>query len=229
MVSTRQMLAPRRSVRIATHQETVARRIATEAISSSKKKVVARRRSSKAKIKTNKTLSTAMKALTISNQKKAKKDSNLAAPPTSSKKYVLTREIVQGIMMRENEEERKGFLNQLCNITAGNVSQIQSVIDENIIPSLVQLMKNSNAEFDTRKLVAVAISNAAVNGSRKQIEYLVSKGCMDPLCEFLAVDDEHVVSVVLNGIESILKLGEMKLNEWRSGQEKVDIRECIYI
>lgn len=106
--------------------------------------------------------------------------------------------------------QKKGIRKEACwtisNITAGNKDQIQAVIDANIIPPLINLL--GNAEFEIRKEAAWAISNATSGGKSEQIKYLVQQGCIPPLCELLAVEDAKVVTVALEGLENILKVGE---------------------
>jgi importin subunit alpha-1 len=104
---------------------------------------------------------------------------------------------------------KKGIRKEACwtisNITAGVSEQIQSVIDNNIIPPLVQLLVG--AEFDIRKEAAWAISNATSGGTPAQIKFLVSQGCIRPLCDLLAVNDAKIVTIALEGLENILKVG----------------------
>jgi len=106
--------------------------------------------------------------------------------------------------------QKKGIRKEACwtisNITAGNKEQIQAVIDNNIIPPLVQLL--TNAEFDIRKEAAWAISNATSGGNGVQIKYLVQQGCISPLCDLLSVIDAKIVTIALEGLENILKVGE---------------------
>ena len=97
------------------------------------------------------------------------------------------------------------------NITAGNKDQIQAVIEANIIPPLVHLL--SHAEFDIKKEAAWAISNATSGGTPEQIEYLVQRGCIPPLCDLLTVQDNKIVTVALEGLENILKVGETAMRE----------------
>lgn len=105
---------------------------------------------------------------------------------------------------------KKGIRKEACwtisNITAGNKEQIQSVIDNNIVPPLVQLL--TNAEFDIRKEAAWAISNATSGGNADQIKFLVQQGCVRPLCDLLTVADTKIVTIALEGLENILKVGE---------------------
>lgn len=105
---------------------------------------------------------------------------------------------------------KKGIRKEACwtisNITAGNKEQIQAVIENNIIPPLIQLL--TNAEFDIRKESAWAISNATSGGSPSQIKFLVQQGCIRPLCDLLNVNDSKIVTIALEGLENILKVGE---------------------
>uniref|UniRef100_A0A0D6R710 Importin subunit alpha n=1 Tax=Araucaria cunninghamii TaxID=56994 RepID=A0A0D6R710_ARACU len=105
---------------------------------------------------------------------------------------------------------RKSIKREVCwtisNITAGNKNQIQAVIDANIIPRLVQLL--TTAEFDVKKEAAWAISNTTSGGSPKQIKYLVSQGCIKPLCDLLDSPNPQIVMVCLEALENILQVGE---------------------
>jgi importin subunit alpha-1 len=107
---------------------------------------------------------------------------------------------------------KKGIRKEACwtisNITAGNKAQIQAVIDANIIPPLIQLL--GNAEFDIRKEAAWAISNATSGGKPEQIMYLVQQGCIPPLCDLLLVHDAKIITVALEGLENILKVGDQE-------------------
>jgi len=113
---------------------------------------------------------------------------------------------------------KKGIRKEACwtisNITAGNKEQIQAVIDNNIVPPLVQLL--TNAEFDIRKEAAWAISNATSGGNAEQIKFLVQQGCIRPLCDLLTVADTKIVTIALEGLENILKVGE---NDSQSSNE----------
>jgi importin subunit alpha-1 len=105
---------------------------------------------------------------------------------------------------------KKGIRKEACwtisNITAGNKEQIQCVMENNIIPPLIQLL--TNAEFDIRKEAAWAISNATSGGTPEQIKFLVQQGCIRPLCDLLSVSDPKIVTIALEGLENILRVGE---------------------
>jgi len=110
---------------------------------------------------------------------------------------------------------KKGIRKEACwtisNITAGNKDQIQSVVENNIIPPLIQLL--TNAEFDIRKEAAWAISNATSGGSAEQIKFLVQQGCIRPLCDLLTVSDPKIVTIALEGLENILRVGDEEVRQ----------------
>ncbi|KAG4990452.1 hypothetical protein JHK87_023909 [Glycine soja] len=103
----------------------------------------------------------------------------------------------------------------ISNITAGNRDQIQAVVEAGLIAPLVNLLQN--AEFDIKKEAAWAISNATSGGTHEQIKYLVSQGCIKPLCDLLVCPDPRIVTVCLEGLENILKVGEAEKSMGNSG------------
>ncbi|RUS23556.1 hypothetical protein BC938DRAFT_474958, partial [Jimgerdemannia flammicorona] len=98
----------------------------------------------------------------------------------------------------------------ISNVTAGNTSQIQAVIDANITPPLINIL--ANADFKTKKEACWALSNATSGGLNKpeQIKYLVSQGCIKPLCDLLTCMDNKIIQVALDGLENILKVGDLE-------------------
>ncbi|TYG58843.1 hypothetical protein ES288_D08G254900v1 [Gossypium darwinii] len=106
----------------------------------------------------------------------------------------------------QTQYQERSLLDSISNITAGNKAQIQAVIEANIILPLVHLLQL--AEFDIKKEAAWAISNATSGGSHEQIQFLVSQGCIKPLCDLLICPDPRIVTVCLEGLENILKVGE---------------------
>ncbi|PYH91705.1 ARM repeat-containing protein [Aspergillus ellipticus CBS 707.79] len=116
----------------------------------------------------------------------------------------------------------------ISNVTAGNSSQIQAVVDAGIIPPLINLL--ANGDFKTRKEACWAISNATSGGLQKpeQIRYLVSQGCIKPLCDLLACPDNKIIQVALDGLENILKVGEMDKEAAQTGEARVN-RYALFI
>lgn len=115
----------------------------------------------------------------------------------------------------------------ISNITAGNDHQIKMVIDANIIPPLVEILQN--ADFKTRKEACWAISNATSSGINfpESVKYLVSQGCIKPLCDLLNSGDNKIILVALDGLENILKVGEMeKEHTGNLNQMALFVEEC---
>jgi len=115
---------------------------------------------------------------------------------------------------------KKGIRKESCwtisNITAGTKEQIQTVVDASIVPPLIDLL--TNAEFDIKKEAAWAISNATSGGSKEQIKYLVDQGCIKPLCDLLDAKDVRIVTVALEGLENILRMGKQHSTDGTAGE-----------
>jgi hypothetical protein len=79
----------------------------------------------------------------------------------------------------------------------------------NIIPPLLNILQN--ADFKTKKEACWAISNATSGGLQEpnQIRYLVTQGCIKPMCDLLNSMDNKIIQVALDGLENILKVGEI--------------------
>jgi len=107
------------------------------------------------------------------------------------------------------ENPKKNIRKEACwtisNITAGTGDQIQSVVNSSVFPKLIELLQSS--EFDIQKEAAWAVSNATSGGTQDQILYLVQSGAIPPLCQLLLVHDAKVITVALEGLENILRVG----------------------
>ncbi|KAK6421973.1 Importin subunit alpha-1 [Elasticomyces elasticus] len=118
-----------------------------------------------------------------------------------------------GALLSLLSSPKDGIRKEACwtisNITAGNSTQIQAVIDAQIIVPLIHLL--SHGDFKTRKEACWAISNATSGGLQKpdQIRYLVQEGAIRPLCDLLTCPDNKIIQVALDGLENILKVGDM--------------------
>ncbi len=66
----------------------------------------------------------------------------------------------------------------------------------------------ATAEFDIKKEAAWAISNATSGGTAQQIQFLVQAGCIRPMCDLLSCSDPRIITVALEGLENMLKIGE---------------------
>ncbi|CAK9185986.1 unnamed protein product [Ilex paraguariensis] len=127
-------------------------------------------------------------------------------------KCIIDHQALPCLLNLLNSNYKKSVKKEACwtisNITAGTKDQIQAVIEASIIGPLVHLLQN--AEFDIKKEAAWAISNATSGGTHEQIKYFVSQSCIKPLCDLLVCPDARIVTVCLEGLENILKVGEAK-------------------
>ncbi|KAF4393654.1 hypothetical protein CsatB_025847 [Cannabis sativa] len=134
--------------------------------------------------------------------------------------FIINSGALPCLMSLLTHNHKKSIKKEACwtisNITAGNKEQIQAVIEAGLIGPLVNLLQN--AEFDIKKEAAWAISNATSGGTSEQIKYLVSQQCIKPLCDLLVCPDARIVTVCLEGLENILKVGEAEKNLGNSGE-----------
>ncbi|KAJ8491476.1 hypothetical protein OPV22_013197 [Ensete ventricosum] len=137
---------------------------------------------------------------------------NIVTGDDSQTQLVIDKGALPCLFQLLTQSHKKSIKKEACwtisNITAGNRAQIQAVIDANIISPLVHLLQH--AEFDIKKEAAWAISNATSGSSSEQIHYLASQGCIKPLCDLLVCPDPRIVTVCLEGLENILKVGEIE-------------------
>ncbi|KAJ8752420.1 hypothetical protein K2173_004056 [Erythroxylum novogranatense] len=135
---------------------------------------------------------------------------NIVTGDDAQTQFVIENRALPCLYQLLTQNHKKSIKKEACwtvsNITAGNRAQIEAVIEANIILPLVHLLQH--AEFDIKKEAAWAISNATSGGSHEQIRFLVSQGCIKPLCDLLVCPDPRIVTVCLEGLENILKVGE---------------------
>ncbi|KAF7805041.1 importin subunit alpha-4 [Senna tora] len=135
---------------------------------------------------------------------------NIVTGDDAQTQFVIDNRVLPCLYQLLTQNLKKSIKKEACwtisNITAGNRAQIQAVIEANIIHPLVHLLQH--AEFDIKKEAAWAISNATSGGSHEQIQFLVSQGCIKPLCDLLTCPDPRIVTVCLEGLDNILKVGE---------------------
>ncbi|KAL1928088.1 hypothetical protein VTP01DRAFT_3004 [Rhizomucor pusillus] len=116
----------------------------------------------------------------------------------------------------------------LSNILAGNIQQIQAVVDANIFPILIHTL--ATADLKIRKEACWAIVNATSGGLNRPdiIRYMVQQGCIKPLCETLNMMDNKIIEVALDGLDNILKVGEVEKVQDPDGLNRyaIYIEEC---
>merc|ERR1711879_330204 len=86
----------------------------------------------------------------------------------------------------------------VSNITAGNNSQIQAVLDAGIFPVVTSLI--TTGSLAVKKEAAWVVSNATTGGTPSQFQQLVDLNCIGALASLLSVHDDRLLTVVLEGL-----------------------------
>lgn len=94
----------------------------------------------------------------------------------------------------------------ISNITAGNPPQIQQVLESGVLPLLLYLMEEG--EFDVKKEIAYAITNAISGGSNEQARYLMNIGFLKAYISLLPSRDCETVIMCLDGLSRALEIGD---------------------
>ncbi|KAJ5423481.1 Karyopherin alpha subunit [Penicillium cf. griseofulvum] len=161
----------------------------------------------------------------------------------------IPRRLVE-LLMHASTSVQTPALRSVGNIVTGDDVQTQVIINCGSLPALLSLLSstkdgirkeacwtisnvtagNSSQIQATRKEACWAISNATSGGLQKpdQIRYLVSQGCIKPLCDLLACPDNKIIQVALDGLENILKVGDMDKEAGQPGEARVN-RYALFI
>ncbi|KAL6532544.1 hypothetical protein OROGR_014514 [Orobanche gracilis] len=135
---------------------------------------------------------------------------NIVTGDDAQTQYIINQGALPSLLSLLSHHHKKSIKKEACwtisNVTAGNREQIQAVFDAGLIGPLINLLQY--AEFDIKKEAAWAISNATSGGTNEQIMYLVNQNCIKPLCDLLSSPDPRIVTVCLEGLDNILKVGE---------------------
>ena len=94
----------------------------------------------------------------------------------------------------------------ISNINGGTKAQIQAVFECGLIPPLIETL--ATGDFDVKKEAAWAISNATCAAVPEHLRFLASQGAIKPLCDLLGVQDSRIISVALEALDNLLKVGQ---------------------
>ena len=99
-------------------------------------------------------------------------------------------------------------------ITDGTPAQIEAVIEANLFPDVISLLRSDDQE--ARKEAAWAICNATSHPDPQHVKYLVAQGCLKPLCDMLSSQDPETLEITLDSIDSILSVGQEEVRNGSS-------------
>ncbi|VVB00893.1 unnamed protein product [Arabis nemorensis] len=94
--------------------------------------------------------------------------------------------------------------------------KLDTMIEADIIQSLVWVLQTLEFE-EVKKEAAWGISNAICGGTYDQIRFMVSQGCIKPICYLLACPDPIIITACLETLENILVVGEGEKNLGHTG------------
>lgn len=80
---------------------------------------------------------------------------------------------------------------------------IENILENNLFEQIVELSLES--KFPVKKQAVITIATAVSNGNQSQIQSMVDKGCVEPMCKILSSSDESVVNASVHGLHSVLK------------------------
>lgn len=93
----------------------------------------------------------------------------------------------------------------LSNITAGSPDQVGAVVMHGVLGTIIHRM--SADDFEIRKECVWCICNATHGGTRQHIMAIAASGAIPGLVKLLNVPDARVVTVSLESLENILRVG----------------------
>eukprot|EP00727_Mastigamoeba_balamuthi_P011092 m51a1_g6605 putative protein (538) ;mRNA; f:8864-10990 len=94
----------------------------------------------------------------------------------------------------------------VSNIAAGTHTHIDCLLRSNILPSIVDGMRNG--DYDVRKEASWVVANLACGGRPDQIKAVVEEpGAVAGLCEMLIAHDVKLTKAILDALKTILRAG----------------------
>ncbi|KAJ6243067.1 importin alpha [Anaeramoeba flamelloides] len=92
----------------------------------------------------------------------------------------------------------------ISNICAGTHSQIDAIIDNGFLDPMIEMIKNDQSSI--KKEACFALTNIVECGNLKQLNLLLSKQMLVPLCNLLNTIDDEVNRLILRAIEKLLEI-----------------------
>uniref|UniRef100_A0A7S1XWA2 Importin subunit alpha n=1 Tax=Phaeomonas parva TaxID=124430 RepID=A0A7S1XWA2_9STRA len=106
---------------------------------------------------------------------------------------------------------QKNILKETCwmlsNIAAGNKAQVAELCAVDGLAKIVIAHMDAAHVWDVRKEACWVVANVGSSGSPKDVQLMVEEGAIYQLCQFLDFQDARLTQVVLDGLESMLRVG----------------------
>lgn len=122
-------------------------------------------------------------------------------------------ECAQMLLEHPKRSVRKETCWLLSNIAAGNTEQISSIIRKpQTIRAVLGLVER--AEWEVRKEATWVISNICTGGQTNHVHDIVELGAINALCSVIDAADPKILMIVLDAIESILRVGKLSSRDY---------------
>ncbi|RZS21379.1 hypothetical protein BHM03_00054011 [Ensete ventricosum] len=118
-------------------------------------------------------------------------------------------QILRHLIHSSDEEVLTDACWALSYLSDGTNDKIQSVIETVLIPAL-RTVGNIVTGDDSQTQKLAGQFPTLQQGIELRSSYLASQGCIKPLCDLLVCPDPRIVTVCLEGLENILKVGEIE-------------------
>lgn len=96
----------------------------------------------------------------------------------------------------------------LSNITAGTADHIHAVLGKDLLDDTLKFAQK--AKSDVKKEALIVLINAIIGASPKDVDYLVSRGYVEAICQAFDMCYNDIIFSALEAIEMILKHGVCK-------------------
>lgn len=96
----------------------------------------------------------------------------------------------------------------MSNVAAGPRHHVQQLALCNLLPHLVDLLRN--AELEVQKELVCTVANMATGASQCQLTLLAHSGISEPILSLLTAPDIEVVIVILDIISHLLQIDNLQ-------------------
>jgi len=119
----------------------------------------------------------------------------------------------------------------ISNLISGNREQIQTAIDNNVVPSLAKMLTLEQYEKKSNKAALWTLYQITKAGNASQIKYLITEGCMNKLFDLFSNLECNCATIGIWALKQIIKVGKEQSPSLSSGVEDIEtkLQEMMYM